>query len=164
MSDPVTPVSTRHHLLMVLCREARGEELRTHLSRLATPAGLDLHLVAPALAGSHLQFLASDVDPGIRLARSRLARSIAALSPVPAVGEVGEADPLLAIDTALVAFPADEIMILPSARRDQWAEGGLFEAVRGHFSLPVREIELHETPDGVQAVETCHSLPAMTAR
>ena len=75
-----------------------------------------------------------------------------------AAGEVGEADPLMAIDSALVSFPADEIVIVPSPRRDQWAEKELFEHVCERFELPVRQIELEEDATGTHAVQTACTL------
>jgi hypothetical protein len=150
------PVPLR--LLVVLCRSAHGEELRARLTRLADPRPLELYLLAPAFADSRFEFHASDVDPGIRRARRRLAESARELAPVPVVVEIGEADPLLAIDTALVGFAAEEIVILHSPSREQWAETGLFERVCSEFELPVREIELREDPSGAHAVETACSL------
>jgi hypothetical protein len=44
----------------------------------------------------------------------------------------------MAIDDALVEFPADEIVIVPSPERDQWAEKHVCE----RFELPVTEIEI----------------------
>ncbi|HEX4308288.1 MAG TPA: hypothetical protein VHZ54_19795 [Solirubrobacterales bacterium] len=129
-------------LLLVLCREVCGPELRSRVTELAAPRPLNLHLLVPSFADSRLQFLASDIDGGMRRARRRLAGSVGALAPIAAAAEVGEADPLMAIDTALVGYPAELIVIVPSARRDQWAEDGLLEHVCRRFDLPVEEIEL----------------------
>jgi hypothetical protein len=135
------------HLLVVVAQAARGEELRAGLERLSGERRLELRVVAPAYAGSMLKFLASDVDEGIERARGRLRTSVAEMNrggTATAGGEVGEADPLMAIDDALVEFPADQIVIVPSPERDQWAEKHLFEHVRERFDLPVTEIEIAE--------------------
>jgi hypothetical protein len=71
--------------------------------------------------------------------------------------EVGEADPMLAIDSALVTFAADEIVLVPSPERDQWCEKELFARVRERFELPVWEIELSEDESGIHAVQVAHS-------
>ncbi len=75
---------------------------------------------------------------------------------VAARGEVGEADPMVAIDSALVGFEADEIVLVLSAERDQFAEKELFERVRDRLELPVWEIELSEDQDGTHAVQVAY--------
>ena len=57
---------------------------------------------------------------------------------------------MLAIDSALVTFPADEIILVPSTDRDQFAEKVLFGRVCERFELPVREIEVSEDESGAQ--------------
>jgi hypothetical protein len=147
-------------LLVVVAQAARGEELRRRLLGLSRGRRLELCLLAPAFAGSGLEYVASDVDPGIQRALDRLERSLDEMcweQVVAARGEVGEADPMLAIDTALVTFPADEIVLVPSPERDQWAEGELFQRVCERFELPVWEIELSEDAAGVHAVQVARS-------
>ncbi len=93
----------------------------------------------------------------MRTARSHLERSLGELGAdeaTEAEGEVGEADPLMAIDSALVTFAADEIVIVPSEDHGQWAERELFSHVCERFDLPVREIELREDASGTHAVQT----------
>jgi hypothetical protein len=145
------------HLLVVVAQAARGDELRRRFASLSRGRPLELRLLAPAFAGSALKYIASDVDEGIRKARGRLERSLAEMSGehrLHVAGEVGEADPLMAIDSALVSFPADEIVIVPSPRRDQWAEKALFEHVCERFDLPVRQIELADDATGTHATQT----------
>lgn len=139
------------HLLVVLCRAACGGELGRRLGDLAGKRRLEVHLLAPAFAGSRLEFLVSDADPGIRRARRRLEESAPGLGAIADGGEIGEADPLMAIDTALVEFPAEEIAIVPSSERGQWAEAGLSATARERFELPVWEIELREAEAGIDA-------------
>jgi hypothetical protein len=128
--------------LLVVAKPAGGQELR-RLRDGARGRRLELRVLAPAFVRSRLQFLASDVDEGIRQARSRLDRSleeIAADGGMRARGEVGEADPLLAIDSALATFDADEIVILPSGGAHLWAEKQLAELAGERFSVPVRAL------------------------
>jgi hypothetical protein len=152
--QPVASPTVR--LLMVVAQAARGEELRHRLLGLSRGRQLELCLLAPAFASSGLEYIASDVDRGIRRALDRLERSLAEMrweQVVATRGEVGEADPMLAIDSALVTFAADEIVLVPSPGRDQWAEKELCERVRERFELPVWEIELSEDESGVHAVQ-----------
>lgn len=60
-------------------------------------------------------------------------------------------------DSALVSFEADEIVLVPSPERDQFAEKELFERVRDRFGLPVWEIELSEDRYGTHAVQVAYS-------
>jgi hypothetical protein len=134
-------------MLVVVAQAARGEELRRRVLGLSRGRRLELCVLAPAFAESGLEYIASDVDRGIQRALDRLERSLDEMcweQVVASRGEVGEADPMLAIDTALVTFPADEIVLVPSPERDQWAEKELFQRVCERFDLPVWEIELSE--------------------
>jgi hypothetical protein len=136
-------------MLVVVAQAARGEELRRRVLGLSRGRRLELCVLAPAFAESGLEYIASDVDRGIQRALDRLERSLDSMcweQVVASRGEVGEADPMLAIDTALVTFPADEIVLVPSPERDQWAEKELFQRVCERFDLPVWEIELSEGP------------------
>jgi hypothetical protein len=147
-------------LLVVVAQAARGEELRRRLLGLSRGRRLELCLLAPAFAGSGLEYIASDVDRGIARAIDRLECSLAEMrweQVVAARGEVGEADPMLAIDSALVTFPAEEIVLVPSAERDQFAEKELFGRVCDRFELPVWEIELSEDESGIHAAQVAHS-------
>jgi hypothetical protein len=148
------------HVLVVVAQPARGEELRRRLSGVSRGRQLELCLLAPAFASSRLEYVASDVDPGIARALDRLDRSLAEMrfeQVVACRGEVGEADPMLAIDSALVTFPADEIVLVPSCGRDQWAEKELFGRVCERFELPVWEIELSEDASGLHAMQVAHA-------
>jgi hypothetical protein len=63
-----------------------------------------MRVVSPALAGSRLKHLTSDADEGIRKATLRLKQSVTELDRnenTTVSGEVGEADPVLAIEDAL---------------------------------------------------------------
>jgi hypothetical protein len=134
-------------MLVVVAQAAQGEELRRRVLGLSRGRRLELCVLAPAFAESGLEYIASDVDRGIQRALDRLERSLDEMcweQVVASRGEVGEADPMLAIDTALVTFPADEIVLVPSPERDQWAEKELFQRVCERFDLPVWEIELSE--------------------
>jgi hypothetical protein len=148
-------------VLLVVAQAARGEELRRRLGSLSRGRRLELCLLAPAYASSGLEYVASDVDPGIERALERLERSLAEMrceQVIVARGEVGEADPMLAIDSALVTFAAEEIVLVPSPDRGQWAEKELFERVRERFELPVWEIELSEDESGTHAVQVAHGM------
>jgi hypothetical protein len=98
--------------------------------------------VAPAL-NSRLRHWLSDVDEALARARERLDLAITSLRRrgVIARGEIGDADPMLAIADALASFPADEILIatLP-AGRSNWIERGLVEKATARFGITIAHL------------------------
>jgi hypothetical protein len=143
MASTISSEDATGRWLLVVAKPAGAPELR-RLRDLAPGRQLELRVVAPAFVRSRLQFLASDVDEGIRLAQGRLEQSLAEIeadSELRGDGEVGEADPILAIDSALLGFDADQIVIIPSDGRRLWAEKRLAVQADERFPVPVREIE-----------------------
>jgi hypothetical protein len=76
-------------------------------------------------------------------AHERLESAIAALRRrgIVARGEIGDADPLHAIEDSLARFPADEIVIatLPPGRSN-WIERGLVENATARFGVPIAHL------------------------
>ena len=58
---------------------------------------------------------------------------------IDASGEVGDSEPLVAVQDALVTFPADRIVIVghPDGHRDYREDGDLAAEVRERFGVPV---------------------------
>ena len=69
-------------------------------------------VVAPAVEETAFRHALGDVDSAAVEARQRLERSLAALreAGIPAMGEVGYSDPLIAAKDALLQCPADEVV------------------------------------------------------
>jgi hypothetical protein len=100
--------------------------------------------VAPAL-DSRTRFWTSDNDEAIARAEQVQQESVERLGEdgVDAVGDTGEADPLLALQDALATFPAEEILIVTRPEGDRnWAEEDLVEQAQGRFDVPVRQMEV----------------------
>jgi hypothetical protein len=78
--------------------------------------GARVLVVAPALNQSKLAFWVSDSDEAIADARAVEERSVRALreddTADRVAGEVGESEPLLALQDALATFPADLVLLL----------------------------------------------------
>jgi GABA permease len=103
---------------------------------------IDVFIVAPAL-NSRVRHWVSDVDEAVARARDRLELAIADLRKrgVSARGEVGDANPVLAIADALASFPASAIVIATHPPgRSNWLERGLIEKARARFDLPVTHL------------------------
>src|SRR5262245_43804787 len=99
-------------------------------------------VVSPAL-NSALKHWVSDEDGARVAAQGRLDASLRRLAEagIDARGEVGDADPLQAIEDALRTFGADEIIISTHPpERSNWLERGVVDKARDQFPVPVRHV------------------------
>lgn len=79
----------------------------------------------------------------MRAAHERVAAAVGELHSrgVNARGEVGDAEPLHAIEDALVNFDAEEILLSTHPPgRSHWLEKGLVEQARERFEAPVTHL------------------------
>jgi hypothetical protein len=150
----------RRRILVIANRTCPCPSLVDEVARRASTAPTDVLVVAPAL-NSRLRHWLSDVDEALARAQQRLDLAIAALRRrgVIAGGEIGDADPMLAIADALASFPADEIMIatLPPGRSN-WIERGLVDKATASFGLPITH--LVSSYDLVEAAARSDPAPA----
>ena len=129
-------------ILALVSEPISGDALRSALGDDAGEA--EVMVVAPAL-DSRTRFWTSDNDEAIARAEQVQQESVERLGEdgVDAVGDTGEADPLLALQDALATFPAEEILIVTRPEGDQnWAEEDLVEQAQGRFDVPVRHMEV----------------------
>lgn len=108
-------------------------------------------VVAPALT-SRLAFWASDDREARRGAEERLAHCLACLGAkgIDAVGAIGDANPLLALEDALKIFPADEIVIVTHPEgRSNWLAHRIVERARERTDRPVH----HVVADAAHGIE-----------
>ena len=136
------------HVLVVTSVKLAGEELRRELAA-AGGAGVELDVLVPILA-SRSHYLASDLDRERVEARERLEASLAwaAEQGFAAKGEVGDPDPLLAIEDELRDFGADEVIIVThSGERTSWLANRMLGHLARELDVPVREIALGDGPD-----------------
>jgi hypothetical protein len=143
-------------ILVIANRTCLCPTLADKVARRASAAPTDALVVAPAL-NSRLRRWLSDVDEALARARERLDLAITALRRrgVIARGEIGDADPMLAIADALASFPADEILIatLP-ASRSNWIERGLVEKAAARFGIPIAPlVSSYDLVEGVAGSE-----------
>ena len=99
-------------------------------------------IVAPAL-NTRLRHWVSDIDDAVARAHDRLEVALADLRGrgVSARGEIGDANPVLAIADALASSRASAIVIATHPPgRSNWLERGLIEKVRARFDLPVTHL------------------------
>jgi hypothetical protein len=140
-APPPHPEGERR-ILVVANETVGGETLCEEIHRRSE--GVDEHVlvVSPAL-NSPLKHWVSDEDGARAAASQRLTESLVKLRSlgVNADGEVGDADPLQAIEDALRTFGADEIIISTHPEgRSHWLERGVVEAARERFSPPITHV------------------------
>jgi hypothetical protein len=101
-------------------------------------SGGEVLVVAPAL-NSRLRHYVSDVDAATAAAGERLDEAVAILQglAVPARGQVGDSDPLVAMEDALHAFPATTIVISTYPEgHSNWLERDLPRRAEERFGRP----------------------------
>lgn len=101
-------------------------------------------VVAPALAHSRVgHWLATDLNTSRAEASERLRQSLAAFQAegIRARGELGDADPLQALDDAVRVLRPDGVIIAThTPERSQWLERRLVERARERLSLPISHV------------------------
>jgi GABA permease len=135
-------VEDTRRILVVANETLTGTRLHDEIVRMADGAAEDVLVVCPAL-NSHLRTWTSDEDGARDAARTRLDLTLASLAAagVNARGEIGDGDPLQALEDALRGFAADEIVISTHAEgRSHWLEQGVIEAARKRFDVPVTHV------------------------
>lgn len=155
---PATPPQAIDHVggpderrvLVVANETVGGDELMSAISELALGGKTDFYVVCPAL-NSRLKTWTSDEDPARAQAQERLDATLARLSSVgiEAHGEVGDVDPLVAIEDGVRLFRPDEIVVSTHPEgRSNWLERGVVGVVRERFDVPVThvvvDLETHE--------------------
>jgi GNAT superfamily N-acetyltransferase len=128
----------------------------TIVASIGDAVGAEVVVVAPAL-NDRLRHWLSDDDEARRAAASRLGDAGESLrdAGVAAVGWVGDADPLQAIDEALCFFAADTLIIAthPEAQ-SHWLARNLVDRARDRFAgtiIHVRAERVREPPERVAA-------------
>ncbi|MBA3717672.1 MAG: hypothetical protein H0W87_05550 [Actinobacteria bacterium] len=101
----------------------------------------EVHVVAPASKISWLDRLTNAEDDARADADERAEAAAEAVPGEHVEAEVGDVDPLQAIEDALRTFPADEVVVLTAPdEKATWLEAGLGEDARERFSVPVTHL------------------------
>ncbi|MGH3093217.1 MAG: hypothetical protein ACRDOG_12950 [Gaiellaceae bacterium] len=131
------------HILVVADETVVGEELPREIVDKARGLEAEVRVVFPAL-NTRLRHYVSDVDRARADAESRLERSLEALDQegIAARGELGDSDPVQALQDALATGKADEVIIATrSPSRVNWLEKDIVERARKVSSLPITYVE-----------------------
>jgi GABA permease len=129
-------------ILVIANETVGGHELLAILRQKAAGVNERVLVVCPAL-NSQVRTWASDEDGARSAAQKRLDASLARLREdgVHAQGEVGDGDPLQAIEDALRTFGADEVVISTHPEgRSNWLERNVVGAARERFDIPITHV------------------------
>jgi nucleotide-binding universal stress UspA family protein len=129
-------------ILVVANETVGGHTLRSMILERSLDVREEVLVVTPAL-NSPLKHWVSDEDDARAAAQERLDASLEKLAEagVEARGEVGDGDPLQAMEDALRTFGADEIIISTHPEgRSNWLERGVVEKARERFAVPIRHV------------------------
>ncbi len=118
--------------------------LREHVKRHVGEQTVRVRIVTAASGVSRLDWLTNDEDDVRAEAQSMADEVAAAVGPgTVSEGEVGDSDPVQAVEDALRTFPADELILVtqPGTPGD-WLEQGAGEESFRRFGLPVVNLVL----------------------
>ena len=139
---PAASPANELHILVVANETVGGAELLGAVRERA--AGREVHVlvVCPAL-NSPLKHWVSDEDEARATAQARLDKSVAAMraAGLNAEGEIGDADPIQAIEDAVRTFQPDELIISTHpVGRSHWLERGVVEKAQERFEIPLTHV------------------------
>jgi len=141
-TEPRPHASGELRILVVANETVGGHALRSTILAKSLDVREEVLVVTPAL-NSPLRHWVSDEDGARAAAQERLDTSLAQLAAagVQARGEVGDGDPLQAMEDALRTFGADEIIISTHPEgRSNWLERGIVEKARERFAVPITHV------------------------
>jgi hypothetical protein len=132
-----------HRILVIANETVGGEALRSVIREHTAGVREEVLVVAPAL-NSPLRHWVSDEDPARAEAQRRVEASVRRLRDAGLEhvrGEIGDSEPLQAIEDALRTFGADEMIISTHPPgRSKWLERGIVEAARERFAVPITHV------------------------
>jgi hypothetical protein len=149
-TDEARPQRTRprphaageRRILVIANETVGGHTLRSAILERSLDVREEVLVVTPAL-NSPIRHWASDDDGARAAAQQRLDKSLAQLAEagVDARGEIGDGDPVQAMEDALRTFGADEIIISTHPEgRSNWLERGVVERARERFVVPITHV------------------------
>jgi hypothetical protein len=143
----------RRRILVVANETVAGTALRKQIVERVGGEDVEVLVVCPAL-NTRLRHWTSDEDRARAEAQERLDASLGALAAagVDARGQVGDDDPLQAMDDAARTFRPDEIIISTHPPgRSNWLEKDLVGRARERFDCPISHVVVDLAHERAQA-------------
>ena len=135
-------VEDTRRILVVANETLERSHLHEEIVRMAEGVAEEVLVICPAL-NSPLRTWVSDEDGARGAAATRLRATLDGLraAGVNARGDIGDGNPLQALEDALREFPADAIVISTHPPgRSNWLELGVVDAARARFDVPVTHV------------------------
>ena len=129
-------------VLVVANETVGGDELMEVIGELALADKSLFYVICPAL-NTRLKTWTSDEDPARAAARIRLQTMLERLSSVgvEAQGDIGDVDPLVAVEDAVRLFRPNELVVSTHPEgRSNWLERGVVSALRERYEMPVTHV------------------------
>jgi len=129
-------------ILVVANETVGGRTLREMIRERAAGFREEVLVVCPAL-NSPVRHWTSDEDKARQAAQERLDESLVRLrgAGLNVRGEVGDGDPLQAIEDAMRTFGADELILSTHPEgRSNWLERGVVGTARERFAVPITHV------------------------
>ena len=139
---PAASPPEQHRVLVVANETVGGSQLLETIRARSSGRDARVLVVCPAL-NSPLRHWASDEDDARQGAQERLDASLQAMqgAGIQASGEIGDGDPIQAIEDALRTFQPDELVVSTHPLgKSHWLERGVVEKARERFALPVTHV------------------------
>ena len=131
-------------LLVVVTTEVADANVNEFVRRSAGEDA-EVRVVAPASGISRLDWLTNAEDDARADAGSLADRTAEAAPTTDVQAEVGDSDPVKAIEDALREFPADEVLVISHFDDDaSWLEAGSGKTAQTRFTLPIRLVTVAE--------------------
>jgi hypothetical protein len=130
--------------LLVLASDPVGaDDVRRALPGDEDVSGAEVLVVAPAVNESPVRFWMSDADDAIAKAGEAAGETAGELRSegARARGTTGESEPLLALQDALAAFPADRVLVfVREGDAARYREDDVVGEAERRFGVPVTEV------------------------
>jgi GABA permease len=139
---PAASPPGEYRILVVANETVGGPELLSEIRERSQGHAARVLVVCPAL-NSPLRHWVSDEDDARASAQARLDDSLGSMraAGVDAGGEIGDGDPIQAIEDAVRTFRPDELIVSTHpAGRSHWLERGVVEKARERFDLPLTHV------------------------
>jgi hypothetical protein len=139
---PAPSPPDEQRILVVANETVGGPELLSEIRARSGGRKVTVLVVCPAL-NSPLRHWVSDEDDARAAAQTRLDASLESMrsTGLDARGEIGDGDPVQAIEDALRTFQPDELIVSTHPPgRSHWLERGVVEKARERFQIPLTHV------------------------
>ena len=141
----------RYRILVIANETLSGRALRKEISRRGHSGQAQLKVVCPAL-NSKIKHWTNEEDAAREQARRRLEGLLAGLRSegFDVDGDIGDDDPVQAMEDGLRRFPANEVIISTHPRgRSNWLERDVVERARARSDIEVTHVVVDLDREGV---------------